>query len=405
MLRREIAVVGGGLAGTSAALAFARAGFDTVLIAPRSQADPRSTALIGRSVAFLHELGILDMLGASAEPLMVMRLIDDTDSLFRSPPVEFRSSEIGLPAFGYSVLNSELMAALEERVDDHRNLERVEAKVVELEADSDCALIRLDNGMSVKGDLVVAADGRKSVLRDLAKISVRSWSYPQIALVTNFGHALPHRNVSNEFHTTSGPFTQVPMNGNRSSLVWVEEPRLAEFYHALKSDKLDQVVETKLHSILGKVSVDEPMQRFPLAASVVERFTAERLVLIGEAAHAFPPIGAQGLNLGLRDCAILADLLSQSRDDPGRRSTLSRYERARRTDVRSRTIGVDLLNRSLLADFLPVQMARASGLSVLRESSLLRRFVMREGISPGGGLFGVPSAIRERIRRNDVRPE
>ena len=397
MQRREIAVVGGGLAGTATALGLASAGFDTVLIAPKAPADRRSTALIGRSVAYLAELGLIDDLEAVAEPLQMMRLVDDTGRLFRAPTVEFRASDIGLAAFGYNVLNSDLHAALDKRAEAHQRLQIVSARAVRMSVESDLALLDLDDGQRFATCLIVAADGRASPMREMAGIAVRRWNYPQSAIVMNFAHTVPHRSVSTEFHTSSGPFTQVPLPGDRSSLVWVEDPALADLTVDLKHEKLSRMVEERLHSILGAVEVEDPIQHFALSGASVAQMTGERLALVGEAGHAFPPIGAQGLNLGLRDCEAIVRLASESRDDPGRRTTLARYEAARRGDIRSRTIGVDLLNRSLLAGFLPAQMARSAGLSLMRGAPVLRNFAMREGLSPGAGIGGLPRALRERM--------
>lgn len=402
MERREIAVIGGGLAGTATALALERAGFDTVLVAPDAPADRRSTALIGRSVAFLSDLGIFEALGSKAEPLAVMRLIDDTRRLLRAPTVEFRASEIGLSAFGYNVLNSDLLAALQAQAADAPQLERRDTVARSYQIEGERAVVELADGGSLAVDLVVAADGRRSPMREAAGIGLREWSYPQSAIVLNFGHRIDHRSISTEFHTRSGPFTQVPLPGRHSSLVWVEEPKLAELYAELAPDKLSRMIEDRMQSILGEVTVEEPIQRFPLSGASVDRFTGDRLALVGEAAHVFPPIGAQGLNLGLRDCEDIVRLACESRDDPGARVTLLRYDASRRSDVRSRTIGVDLLNRSLLADFLPSQMARSVGLGAMRALPLLRQFAMREGLSPGAGLTGIPRSLRERIGRHET---
>ncbi len=399
--RREIAVVGGGLTGTATALAFAAAGFDTVLLAPKSMPDGRSTALLGDSVAFLASLGVMDRVGAKATPLEVMRLIDDTKRLFRAPVVEFRASEIGLASFGYNVLNADLQAALSERVAEATKLEVRETAARGFTIEGDRAVVTLEDGGFYCVDLVVAADGRRSPMREAAGIGFRQWTYPQSAIVFNFRHRIDHHSVSTEFHTRAGPFTQVPLPGRRSSLGWVEQPELADLHVELKPDRLARMVEDKMHSILGTVEIEEPIQRFPLSGASVDRMTGERLALVGEAGHAFPPIGAQGLNLGLRDCEAIVRFATESRDDPGRRATLSRYEAARRADVRSRTVGVDLLNRSLLADFLPTQIARTVGLAAMRSVPFLRQFAMREGLSPGAGLTGIPRSVREGIGRND----
>lgn len=397
MERREIVVVGGGLAGSASALALAGSGFDTILVAPELKTDGRSTALIGRSVAFLRRLGIMDMLADKAAPLAVMRIVDDTQRLFRAPTVSFSSDEIGLPAFGYNVLNADLNAALAEKMAMEPRLERRTETVSAFRVENDHGIVTLSSGEELAADLVVAADGRRSMLREIAGIRTSSWTYPQSAIVLNFAHRLPHQSVSTEFHTRSGPFTQVPLPGNRSSLVWVDRPGSTEHFAAMPSERLSELVEQKMHSILGSVTLEESIQRFPLGGTIVAEVTADRLALIGEAAHAFPPIGAQGLNLGLRDCETLTRIVSSSRDDPGRKSTLARFEAARNGDIRSRTTGVDLLNRSLLADFLPAQMARAVGLQALGAFGPLRRFAMREGIVPGAGLMGLPRELTGQV--------
>ncbi|MEX6508614.1 UbiH/UbiF family hydroxylase [Jiella sp. M17.18] len=395
--RREIAVVGGGLAGTATALGFAAKGFDTVLIAPSAPPDARSSAILGRSYAFLSEIGVFEALQDKMAPLAVMRLVDDTGRLFHAPTVEFNASEIGLSAFGYNILNADLLEALKARCAVEPNLEVREAKATGYEPGEAKAIVTLDDGSRYAVDLVVAADGRRSPMREAAGIRTRQWRYPQSAIVFNFSHAVDHRAVSTEFHTRTGPFTQVPLPGRRSSLVWVEDPKLAELYVELRPEKLSETVAEKLHWILGAVEVEEPIQRFPLGGASVDRLTADRLVLVGEAGHAFPPIGAQGLNLGLRDGEAIVRLASESRDDPGRRVTLLRYEAARKADVNSRTLGVDLLNRSLLAGMLPTQFARSLGLTAMAEVPLLRQFAMREGLSPGAGITGVPRSLRKWI--------
>ena len=390
MERREIAVIGGGLAGTATALALAKAGFDTVLVAPDAPADRRSTALIGRSVAFLSDLGIFEALGSKAEPLAVMRLIDDTRRLLRAPTVEFRASEIGLSAFGYNVLNSDLLAALQAQAANAPQLERRDTAARSYRIEGERAVVELADGGSLAVDLVVAADGRRSPMREAAGIGLREWSYPQSAIVLNFGHRIDHQSISTEFHTRSGPFTQVPLPGRHSSLVWVEEPKLAELYAELAPDKLSRMIEDRMQSILGEVTVEEPIQRFPLSGASVDRFTGDRLALVGEAAHVFPPIGAQGLNLGLRDCEDIVRLACESRDDPGARVTLLRYDASRRSDVaRAPSASIFSTGRCWRISCRARWRAR-SGLARMRALPLLRQFAMREGLSPGAGLTGMP---------------
>lgn len=391
-IRREVAVVGGGLAGLSAAIGFAAAGFDTILIAPPAPEDQRSTALIGSSLDHFERIGLLGAIEQSGEPLRVMRLVDDTMRLFRAPTIEFHASEIDRDAFGINILNAELLPLLTaeaERLSDRLLI--LPTSLVSLEVSEAHAALALENGETARVQLVVGADGRRSRVRDSAGIGVRSWSYPQSAIVLNFSHGRDHDGVSTEFHTRHGPFTQVPLPGRRSSLVWVERPETADLIVAARPEELSRMIEERLHSILGAVEAEGRPQCFPLSGATAVRFAGERIALVGEAAHVFPPIGAQGLNLGLRDVSDLIASAERHRDDLGGRSMLQAYERARTGDVTSRTLAVDLLNRSLLSGFLPVQVLRSAGIGLLARLPALRRNVMREGVEPGSSLRLRPS--------------
>jgi 2-octaprenyl-6-methoxyphenol hydroxylase len=229
--------------------------------------------------------------------------------------------------------------------------------------------------------LAVAADGRRSKLREAAGIATEEWRYPQAALVCDFAHSLPHHDTSTEFHTEHGPFTLVPLPGNRSSLVWVDAPAEAQRRLALSDDALAVEIEQRSASILGKVVVEGRRQVFPLSGLSVRRFADHRIALVGEAAHVFPPIGAQGLNLGYRDVAALGDVLTDAGSDPGASAQLNAYDRARRVDVMARTTAVDAVNRTLLSDFLPASAVRGLGLFLVDRVPLLRRFAMRQGLS------------------------
>jgi len=384
-IRREVAVVGGGLTGWATAVGFAQAGFDTVLFAPAHPADKRSTALIGPSVDFIESLGLGTDLRSVGQAMTTMRLVDDTRRLLRAPTVEFRASEIGRDAFGVNVMNADLLRLLRERaarLEDRLTV--VEDLILEVTPAEDAVVLR-SAGFEVRADLAVGADGRNSVIRQSAAIALKTWAYPQSAVVLNFTHDRDHQSISTEFHTRTSPFTQVPLPGRRSSLVWVEEPATADLLVDVHRDRLSRMVEERMHSILGAVEVEDGIQRFALSGATAARMSGQRSALVGEAAHVFPPIGAQGLNLGLRDAADIVAVAAQHRDDPGSASMLREYETRRRADVASRTVAVDLLNRSLLTGFLPVQALRSVGLGLLSSSSALRRLVMREGTGPGLG--------------------
>lgn len=396
----EIAVVGGGLAGSVAALAMARAGRKVVLIAPViASGDERTTALMDQSIRFIERLGLWEAIAPKAAPLSVMQIIDGTDRLLRAPTAQFRSVDVGLAAFGYNIPNRVLLETLGEAVSAEPNLTRLAGSVETVVLSAEQAVITLAGGESLSCAFVIGADGRQSPVRESAGIGTRRWSYPQSALVLNFTHTIPHGNTSTEFHTQTGPFTQVPLPGDRSSLVWVLKPEEAERLLALPADDLSRSVEARMQSMLGKVTVEPGAQAWPLSSLMADRFGKGRVALIGEAGHAFPPIGAQGLNLSLRDIIALTDILSTTPERPIPADAGDLFNRRRRSDIISRTFGVDILNRSLLSDFLPVQMLRAAGLRLLAGVPPLRNFVMREGIEPGRGLRAFAGTLRDEIRR------
>jgi 2-octaprenyl-6-methoxyphenol hydroxylase len=378
----DVAVIGAGPTGMAAALAFAAAGFETALVAPPPAGDPRTTALLAGSIDLLSSLGVWEKAAADAAPLRTMRLVDDTGRLVRAPEVSFAAAEVGLEAFGFNIPNEALNAALTATVDGAARLARVPVRAASIVPGAAAVAIDADP-WRLAARLVVAADGAASPSRDAAGIAVRDWRYRQTALVTTLAHTAPHFDASTEFHTPAGPFTLVPLPGRRSSLVWVERPGPAERLAALDDAALAAAIERRAHSILGAMSIDGPRALLPLAGHVAARFADRRIALVGEAAHRFPPIGAQGLNLGLRDVAVLARTVARARGgDPGADDVLAGYDRARRGDVTMRTAAVDLFDRSLLTGFLPVQLARAAGLYLAGRVDPIRRFAMRQGLGP-----------------------
>ncbi|PCD66971.1 UbiH/UbiF family hydroxylase [Rhizobium phaseoli] len=396
----EIAVIGGGLAGMIAAIALARGGRNVALVAPLStREDRRTTALMDQSIRFLDRLTLWDKLRPAAAPLTSMRIIDGTDRLLRAPTTTFRAAEVGLDAFGYNFPNKALTDILEQATAGEGNISRFTDMAESIEISAERVSITLAGGETFAAEFAVGADGRGSKLRDTSGIGVRNWSYPQSAMVLNFAHSLPHQNISSEFHTKHGPFTQVPLPGSRSSLVWVQDPAEAAARMELPLAELGRLVEARMQSMLGKVSVEEGVQLWPLSGMMAHHFGKGRIALIGEAAHVFPPIGAQGLNLSLRDIMALTDILCDRAELPVPADAGDSFDRKRRADIMTRTASVDLLNRSLLSDFLPVQMLRAAGLHILSAIPPLRNLVMREGIEPGRGFRDIPDSLREKLKR------
>lgn len=381
----DVAVVGGGPAGLTAAVALARAGVSTALIAPPHCGDNRTTALLAGSVAVLERLEVWERCREDAEALCAIRIIDDRGGLVRAPEVLFDAAEIGLDAFGYNIPTERLVAALAARAATLPTLRIVPRPAAAVVTGDDRVAIRLSEGETLTARLVVGADGRASLCRQAAGIATRTWHYPQSALTCNVTHSRPHRGVSTEFHTAAGPFTLVPLPGNRSGLVWVARSRTAERLRELDETRLSAAIERQAHSFLGTMKVEGARGLFPLSGMSAERFADRRIALVGEAAHVIPPIGAQGFNLGLRDAVTIADLAAQatrSGGDPGASALLARYAAERGADAGLRSAAVDLLNRSLLADFLPLQAARGLGLALLGSVGPLRRALMRQGVGP-----------------------
>jgi 2-octaprenyl-6-methoxyphenol hydroxylase len=382
----DVAVVGGGPAGLAAALALAETGARTALVARRvPYGDNRTTALLGGSVAFLESLDVWRRCADKAAALTTMRLVDDTGRLIRAPEVKFVCSEIGLETFGYNIENRELMIALEARAAELTNLIRIDDEADTVSPDEMQVQVRTRQGQVLVARLIVGADGRQSLCREAAGISVKRRALEQTALTFNIAHSRPHKNMSTEFHTPAGPCVFVPLPGNRSSVVWVNKPRDAERLMALSDEALSDAAEKQSHSILGRVQVEPGRHTFPLAIEQPAQLAKNRIVLVGEAAHVVPPIGAQGLNLGLRDAGDIADVVrdaGMNGADIGAAPVLARFEQIRRSDISSRTFAIDMANRSLLSDLLPMQVIRAAGMHAMGSIGPLRRLAMREGLSP-----------------------
>ena len=388
-------VVGAGPAGLATALALAHEGVETLLVGPPANAaDGRTAALFQGSVQFLKAIGAWAGIERFAEPITAIRLADATNSAFRAPEVTFDATEIGYPDFGYNVPTGALTVALD-HVAGTRIGRLVSAGVTRLETSSEGVLLETAEGPTLTAKLVAAADGRSSLCRRSAGIETRAWSYPQAALVATFSHTRPHKGVSTELHRRPGPLTIVPMPGNASSLVWVEEPGEAERLAALSDSAFIAALEPYLAHLTGTLSGLSPRRLFQLSGQTASVLGQNRVALIGEAGHVIPPIGAQGLNLSFRDAAMLAELAGNAfatGRDIGSDDVLGDFDRRRRPDITARVWSIDLMNRSLLSEYAPVHFARGLGLCALKTISPLRHLVMREGMTPS---FATPRLMRE----------
>ena len=386
-------VVGGGPAGLAAAATLTITGARVGLIAPKptptDQPDTRTAALFTGSLALLRHVGAFEHLVDAITPLHGIRIVDDGDGLLRAPEVTFEAHEMGLTDFGANVPQQALGAALRHACGQLSSLKMISGQMVSLHSTATGIDVQLADGSSLPARLVVAADGRTSSCRAAAGIETETWDYPQVAIAAQFTHSRAHHGISTEFHRPSGPCTVVPMPGKRSSLVWVEAPAIAKRLATLDDAAFSRALEDRLHGILGTISGLGGRRNFPLTCLKAKSLGKNRVVLVGEAGHTLPPIGAQGLNLGLRDVAVLADLVADARingEDIGSDALCSAFDAARRTDIMVRTTAVDWLNRSLLADFLPTDLARGLGLHVVGGISALKRRVMQAGFEPSGSL-------------------
>jgi len=389
----QAVVIGAGPAGLATGLALSHAGIGTAIIGPRAKEDGRTAALFQGSIQFLENLGAWQPIRSQAEPIRAIRLADATGHVLRAPEITFNAPEIGLDAFGYNVPTSALTNALDGLAD--RRLTRiVTAGVKSITCRRDVVVAETAEGESIQADLAAAADGRASLCRQAAGIETRAWTYPQAAIVCAFRHTRPHEGISTELHRTSGPLTVVPMPGHTSSLVWVETPGEAERLAALDDAALLGELSGHLGGLLGRLDGVTQRTRFPLSGHTATVLAKGRIALVGEAGHVIPPIGAQGLNLSLRDAATLAELCGEAAGqgrDIGADGLLEAFETRRRADVASRVWSIDLMNRSLLSEYFPVHALRGLGLIALKTLKPLRQFVMREGVTTQ---FSTPRLMR-----------
>ena len=355
---------------------------------PSSRADTRTAALFTGSITFLDNLGVWSDLEPLSAPLKAIRIIDDTGRLLRAPEVLFHASEIGLDTFGWNVPNAGLTDVLWRavaRTPGIRIATTQRVKAVDIRPDE--IIAHTAEGEALTGRLIAAADGRNSICRTAAGIGTTASAYDQSAIAAVFDHGRPHHGISTEFHRAAGPMTTVPMPGLASSLVWVERPAVAENLANLDETAFRNALTERLQGLLGRIGAIGPRRLFPLTNLTADRFAQSRVALIGEAGHVIPPIGAQGLNLGLRDAAALADCVADALgrdDDIGGPLALRQFHDARRSDVGGRTFAVDTLNRTLISALLPASLVRGLGLHMIRAMGPLKRALIHQGLEPIG---------------------
>jgi 2-octaprenyl-6-methoxyphenol hydroxylase len=398
----DVVIGGGGMVGLTLGLALAQGGL-TVAVAdpvPAAKAldekfDGRVSALSYSSVRMLKALGVWDELEEHAQPILDILVTDASLDGAPSPfSLHFDSIEIGQP-MGFIAENRHIRRALFANVDQNSSLEFVApAALTQLDVASGAVTAALSNGESVRAKLAIAADGRESPMRDAMNIGVIAWSYPQWGIVATIEHEKPHNGVAYEHFLPSGPFAILPMTGNRSSLVWTEKDSLAPKMMALSEAEFEAEVARRFGAHLGAIQAAGPRWSYPLRFHLARSYVKPRFALAGDSAHGIHPIAGQGLNLGFKDAAALAETVLDAARlglDIGAVDTLKAYERWRRFDSFTLAASTDVLNRLFSNDITPLRVVRDAGLGIVDAIGPLRRFFMRHA---GGDIGKLPRLLR-----------
>lgn len=374
-------IVGGGLAGLAAAAALARNGLSVLHLAPPAPPDRRTSALMMPSVAFMEKAGLIGNPREIGNALTTIRIIDATRRLIRAPETVFDASEAGHAAFGWNFANAALLDSFTAAA-PASGLKTIAQSVRAYRREGDLGIVMLEDGSEYAAPLVVGADGKKSLIRSAAGITARERPFTESALVCDLELSRPLGGTSVEFHYPHGPFTLVPAGGKRANLVWIDEEQVLRSAQAGGPEGLLSALHEKSQRLFGSIALASPSFVFPLSVLSVDLAGREGVALVGEAAHAFPPIGAQGLNLGLRDVEdLVAAVLDTDRSASGWGVAASDlYARRRAGDLARTGSIVDTLFRSLLADWLPGQALRSGGLWALKLLPPLRRQAFAVGM-------------------------
>ncbi len=390
----DVLISGGGVAGLTAAIAFADAGFGVVCVDPTPPvtdrnadgADLRTTAYLQPGNSFLDRIGVWPKVTPHAAPLQVMRILDASGATHE--PHDFDAADVSDAPFGYNVGNWAMRAGLLDRISELPNLQFVPGVATQsVLTRTDAAHVTLTDGTKVTARLLIAADGRASPTRTALGIGVQRHDFGQTALTFAVSHAQPHQNISTEVHRSGGPFTLVPLPdlGGRpcSAVVWMERAATAKTLHTMDEAAFNAAATERSAGVLGDLHLASRRTAWPIISQLADRFYGERTALVAEAAHVVPPIGAQGLNMSLADIEALLDLAQDQPDALGTPAMLQAYHAARYTDVALRKAGVGLLNRVSMQGNPLAQMARRTGAKLLHDVKPIRASLMRLGIGAG----------------------
>jgi 2-octaprenyl-6-methoxyphenol hydroxylase len=401
--RVDVLIGGGGFAGLALAIALRQGlgpSFAVTVADPgfgRAASDPRASAIVAAARRLFETIGVWDKI--AAQPILDMVITDSRlDDAVRPTFLSFDGDvEPGEP-FAHMVENAPLVAALVEKA-RQEGVELRPAAVVDVTTGANRVSVQLSDGAMIETRLLVAADGARSSIRERAGIATHGWTYDQSAIVTMVAHERDHHGRAEEHFLPAGPFAILPLmddtnGGPRSSIVWTEDAREAERILTLPEGEFHAELERRFGLQLGEIKAVGPRRAHPLGLSVARAFIADRVALVGDAAHVIHPIAGQGLNMGLKDVAALAEVIVDAARlgiDPGSLAVLERYQRWRRFDTMAMGIATDGLNRLFSNRSAVLRLARDVGLGVVERLPALKHFFIREA----AGLVGeVPKLLK-----------
>lgn len=400
MKRSEVFIGGGGLAGLSLAIALRRGLGDSFAVGVadpalnRATGDARASAIAAAARRLFETIGVWSKIEVQAQPILDMVVTDSKlDDAARPSFLTFGGEvEPGEP-FAHMIENGPLVAALLDKARE-LGIDLHATAVTGFETNADAVDVRLADGETVTARLLIAADGARSPIRESAGIASFGWSYDQSGIVTTVAHERDHDGRAEEHFLPAGPFAILPLKGKRSSIVWTEQRAEADRIVALPDADFHAELEKRFGLHLGEIKVVGPRRAYPLGLSVARSFIAERIALVGDAAHVIHPIAGQGLNLGLRDVAALAEAIVDAARlglDPGGAQVLERYQRWRRFDTMTMGIATDGLNRLFSNHSDVLRLVRDVGLGIVDRMPGVKGFFIREA----AGLTGdVPKLLR-----------
>lgn len=397
MMKTEVLIIGGGVPGLSLALKLGRAGADVCAVDTEKVIKLKDVELTGRTVALwdgsvqmLKDAGLWDFIADYSQPIETLRIIDDSSKRMEPVIIDFEAQDIDLDVFGYNVPVARLRAALVEAIAKVKTIKHIApARLKHYQVQGGKVIATLEDDTEIEARVIIGADGRRSVTRSIAGIDVSEQDYGQSAITCIINHTKPHLGVSTEHHRPGGPFTTVPMpdmdGQHQSAVVWMEQHDTADQFMRFDKQNLEQALQERTRGALGKVSLATNPQVWPIITQHSHALSAPRCALMAEAAHVMSPIGAQGLNLSLRDVASLGDVLlnaMQVGEDPGSEKILKAYERQRRGDIQSRVYGIDLLNRFVSNNKITLRALRRLGLKTLDGLPMLKEIAMMHALKP-----------------------